>query len=321
MENLLVSIVIPVYNGSNYLAEAIDSALAQTYKNIEILVVNDGSKDDGATQKVALSYGNKIRYFSKENGGVSSALNLGIKEMKGDYFSWLSHDDMYSPDKIQKQINKIQEIKNTDKNDVIVLCSGYLVDQNKKRIPHNDKTISGEFNGLELFDEFLNGYSLNGLGFLIPKEVFNESGLFDENMRYLQDLDLWLRIMQNDKYCFVCLNELLVITRIHKNQVTNTSNELFDVDRKKLAQKHMELIKTRIGVYYDEMLKMYYLLFLQGNNKTGENLVKAEMHKRNIFTSKLKFKSIIYLIRRIIKLLFRKLYSLLFRVKKMRGKE
>ena len=73
MENILVSIVIPVYNGANYLSEAIDSALAQTYKNIEIIVVNDGSKDDGATEKVALSYGDKIRYFHKENGGVSSA--------------------------------------------------------------------------------------------------------------------------------------------------------------------------------------------------------------------------------------------------------
>ena len=74
----LISIVIPVYNGSNFLREAIDSALAQTYKNIEIIVVNDGSADDGETERIALSYGDKIRYFKKENGGVSSALNYGI---------------------------------------------------------------------------------------------------------------------------------------------------------------------------------------------------------------------------------------------------
>lgn len=82
----LVSIIIPVYNGSNYMREAIDSALAQTYSNIEIIVVNDGSNDDGETRNIALSYGDKIRYFEKENGGVSTALNLGIKNMGGIFF-------------------------------------------------------------------------------------------------------------------------------------------------------------------------------------------------------------------------------------------
>ncbi|MDD1681509.1 MAG: glycosyltransferase, partial [Methanoregula sp.] len=70
-----VSIIIPVYNGSNYLREAVDSALAQTYPNTEVIVVNDGSDDEGRTEAVAHSFGGRIRYFSKENGGVSSALN------------------------------------------------------------------------------------------------------------------------------------------------------------------------------------------------------------------------------------------------------
>ena len=81
--NPLVSIVIPVYNGANYVSEAIESALKQTYKNIEIIVVNDGSTDN--TEKIVKKYGDKIRYFYKENGGVASALNLGIKNMKGEY--------------------------------------------------------------------------------------------------------------------------------------------------------------------------------------------------------------------------------------------
>ena len=98
--NPKVSIVIPVYNGSNYLREAIDSTLAQTYRNIEVIVVNDGSDDEGKTKTIARMYGDKIRYFSKVNGGVSSALNVGIKEMTGEYFSWLSHDDIYMPEKV-----------------------------------------------------------------------------------------------------------------------------------------------------------------------------------------------------------------------------
>ena len=98
-----VSIVIPVYNGANYLREAIDSALEQTYRNTEVIVVNDGSTDGGETEDIAISYGDRIRYFTKENGGISTALNLGIQAMSGEYFSWLSHDDVYYPHKIEKQ--------------------------------------------------------------------------------------------------------------------------------------------------------------------------------------------------------------------------
>src|SRR4030065_1713637 len=97
--NLKVSIVIPVYNGSNYLRGAIDSALAQTYKNIEVIVVNDGSDDGGKTEAIANSYGDKIRYICKKNGGVSTQLNVGILAAGGEFISWLSNDDGYIPDK------------------------------------------------------------------------------------------------------------------------------------------------------------------------------------------------------------------------------
>ena len=82
--------------------------MGQTYNNIEIIVVNDGSTDEGKTEKIALSYG-QIRYYRKENGGVASALNYGIREMKGEYFSWLSHDDLYMPNKVEKQVQCLQE--------------------------------------------------------------------------------------------------------------------------------------------------------------------------------------------------------------------
>ena len=129
MNHPLVSIIIPVYNGSKYMCEAIESALSQTYDNIEILLINDGSADGGKTEEIALSYGNKIKYFYKENGGVSSALNFGIKNMKGEYFSWLSHDDSYEPKKIEKQILSLQ-----DKKKCVSICNTKTIDKNSNLI-------------------------------------------------------------------------------------------------------------------------------------------------------------------------------------------
>jgi glycosyltransferase involved in cell wall biosynthesis len=82
----LVSIIIPVFNGSLFMKEAIDSALNQTYANCEVIVVNDGSTDEGKTAHIARTYGTRIRYFEKPNGGCGSALNVGIANMRGAYF-------------------------------------------------------------------------------------------------------------------------------------------------------------------------------------------------------------------------------------------
>lgn len=246
------------------MAEAIDSALAQTYKNIEIVVVNDGSPDDGATEHVALSYGDKIHYIYKKNGGVSSALNTGIREMKGEYFSWLSHDDLYEPTKIEKQVTLIQ-----NENDII-LCSGFLVDEHRKPMTHHVKTLEGRLNNLEIFDAFIHDYALNGLGFLIPKHIFDEVGIFDESMRYLQDLDMWLRVFMHNKYTIVCQRDLLVVTRIHRGQQTNTISGVFDIDRRKLAVKHFDIIKQSSNISDKNTLyEMYYKLFVKGMNEPG----------------------------------------------------
>lgn len=199
-KNIFVSIIIPVYNGSNYLSEAIESALAQSYSHIEIIIVNDGSDDEGKTEAIARSFGDKIKYFYKKNGGVSSALNFGIAHMSGDYFSWLSHDDLYAPNKIERQVAAIE----TDRD--IILCSGLLMDAQKNIIRHKTKLLSGRYSGRELFQKTIDGYNLNGLGFLIPKTILDEVGGFNVNMKYIQDFDCWLRIMQlREDIRFICL--------------------------------------------------------------------------------------------------------------------
>ena len=129
----LVSIVIPVYNGSNYLSEAIESALSQTYENIEVIVVNDGSNDDGKTKKVAENYGKKIRYYEKKNGGVSSALNYAIKKASGEFISWVSHDDKILPKKIELQIEYLMKNNLLDSN-VVLYSDHNMINKNSEFI-------------------------------------------------------------------------------------------------------------------------------------------------------------------------------------------
>lgn len=219
-ENSKVSIIIPAYNAKKYLREAIDSALAQTYSNIEIIVINDGSKDRGQTEKIAKSYGDKIKYYYKENGGVSTALNYGISKMTGEYFSWLSHDDRYYPDKIEKQMKYLK--KNKLLNKKVILYSDYDLMDNHSRVfatsikDHQELVQKPEYC-------LLRG-SINGLSLLIPKEAFQECGTFDENLKCAQDYELWERMQK--KYRFVHQEEILVTTRLHREQQGNTSEKM-----------------------------------------------------------------------------------------------
>src|SRR5262245_32160994 len=104
----LVTIVIPVFNGADYLSVAIESALAQTWPAVEVLIVDDGSDDGGRTRAIADSYGGSVRVLSKLNGGVATALNAGLEAMRGAWFSWLSHDDVYHPKKVEIQMEALR---------------------------------------------------------------------------------------------------------------------------------------------------------------------------------------------------------------------
>lgn len=216
MNSPLVSIVIPVYNGANYLREAIESALAQTYNNIEIIVINDGSIDE--TESIALSFGTTIRYFKKNNGGVASALNLGISEMRGEYFSWLSHDDLYKPEKIEKQITFLfsQENKRS------LIFSGFdTIDKNSTFIKTHTINEYQQYNKFEM----ILYTRVHGCTLLIPKIAFDEAGYFDEALETVQDNHMWLRIAKSG-YEFIYLNEALIFNRIHNEQGSVTLKEI-----------------------------------------------------------------------------------------------
>lgn len=228
--NPLVSIVIPVYNGSNFLSQAIDAALSQTYKNLEIIVVNDGSSDNGATERVALSYGDKITYYSKPNGGVSSALNYGIMKMKGDYFSWLSHDDLYESQKVECEVQELARLR--DKENTIVCCADSLIDVNGKHIYHPSLKLEGMYSGEELFNIFFTKHLvINGCTLLIHKSIFSRFGNFS-SFKYIQDIECWIKFMLNG-VSFYYIKTPLVKMRVHGGQVTVRYPELFYVEKRK----------------------------------------------------------------------------------------
>jgi len=214
--NPLVSIVIPVYNGSNFLREAIDSALAQTYKNLEIIVVNDGSNDKGATEKIALSYGNKIRYFSKKNGGTSTALNLGIKKMRGEYFSWLSHDDLYYPQKISRAIEELSKLKNKD-TIIISDLDGMNEDYTRTYPTAGYQSHRDEYpkrNDFWLYPVIYN--KTHGCTHLFSKKIFETVGLFDETFLVAHDFEFYYRAFA--KFPHLYIDEVLITARESSNR-------------------------------------------------------------------------------------------------------
>jgi glycosyltransferase involved in cell wall biosynthesis len=205
-----VSIVIPVYNGSNYLAQAIESALSQTHKNLEVVVVNDGSSDGGATRRVAESFAGKIRYFEKPNGGVATALNFGIAEMTGDYFSWLSHDDLYLPDKIESQLKCLAKLARD--RDVIVYGNCAVFSQD----PALAQAVDVPDAGLRYFRYLLaTSSAIHGCTLLIPRAAFHDQQ-FDATKPTTQDYDLWFRLA--GEFDFVKLDKTLVLARQHPEQ-------------------------------------------------------------------------------------------------------
>lgn len=226
-----VSIVIPAYNASNYLDVAIESALNQTYSNYEIIVVNDGSNDAGATRDVAKKYGDKIRYFEKPNGGSSSALNFGIKNMTGEWFSWLSHDDVYYPNKLEEEIRYLNtfDIDYLDKESVgnhIIFASADIIDSkgtiikkaSNKLLEKTSKKINHPESGLRLIsDPTQDGF--HGCTCLIHKTAFDRQGLFDEKLKLLNDMDLWFRFYSNN-YQVHYIPKALVQGRVHATQVS-----------------------------------------------------------------------------------------------------
>ena len=280
-----VTIIIPVYNGSNFLSQAIDCAINQTYKNIEILVINDGSTDNGKSENIALSYGDAIKYFHKPNGGVSSVLNFALEKMTGEWFSWLSHDDLYYPEKIEKQIAFLNSLPNgTDLKKTVVHTATESIDKDGNVIKTPSyRDIKVKEQTLETVIGNVYNYRLSGCSFLLPHYCYGDVGGFREDIRTVSDVEYWYRLLFAG-YQFYCMTDsILVKNRSHGKQVGKTKVSLFENELEELYINIADtLVQSDLNVSNIDMERFYLGLVKRGIKKAAEH-TKENYLKGNIF--------------------------------------
>lgn len=170
MKNYKISIIIPVYNGEKYIKECLDSIINQTYVNFEIIIVDDGSNDN--TLNIIHEYNNeKVKVFSKENGGVSSARNFAIKHVSGDYIMFVDSDDYLTNN------NSLSELVNNLEGYDVINFGNNIVDNNKITLQSLNINEDSFINGSSYFNYVLkdgNGFSFYFWRYLFKKELFDD---------------------------------------------------------------------------------------------------------------------------------------------------
>jgi len=200
---LLVSVIIPCYNGERFLSEAIDSALYQTRHEIEVIVVDDGSTSMGPRDLVA-GYGNAVRYIRQENKGLSSARNTGIKAANGDVVAFLDDDDVWLPDKIERQIALYDKLRSGG-HDVGLISTAFIyTDERLNELSRFSKPFAGYVFEHLIYTDIVGLPS----SVIVPREVFVKVGGFNQELIASEDYDLWLRIAA--RYEIYSLDKYLV---------------------------------------------------------------------------------------------------------------
>ena len=202
-----VSIILPTYNRAHIIEKAIQSVLNQTYQDFEIIIIDDGSKDD--TKKIIRGFqekDNRIKYIRfEENKGAAAARNAGIKMSKGEYITFQDSDDEWVIDKLEKQMKIIE----TSSENIVVYCGFWRIDGDEKTYIPDIKISNREGN---IHKELLKRNFIGTPSILLLKKNLEKIGMFDENLSRLQDWDLVIRLSRY--YNFILIDELLYISHI-----------------------------------------------------------------------------------------------------------
>jgi len=256
----LVSIIIPTYNRALFLKRAIDSVYSQSFRDFEVIVVDDGSTDE--TVKLAGKYDSRLRYMYISHSGVSKARNTGITNAKGKWISLLDSDDYWLSKKLEKQVdylkkNKIYTVCHTDE---IWIRNGKRINQGKRH-----KKYEGWF-----FYPSLELCLISPSSIMIHRDILSEVGLFDESMPWVEDYDLWLRI--TSKFPIGYIDEKLVVkTGGHDDQL---SKKIDGIERYRiLALEKLIKSKTLSPSFLEKAIEVYLKkcnIYISGCLKRGK---------------------------------------------------
>jgi glycosyltransferase involved in cell wall biosynthesis len=206
-----VSVCIPTYNRKDYLKETLQSVFSQTYKNYEIIVVDDGSTD--GTEEMIKQLGHNVRYHWQENAGDAAARNKLIELAVGKYISFLDSDDLLTPDAIERLT-----IVSQQETEPVIVYGPYLrIDQNGNVIGKSKRKLYSGFVTKYLFQDVL----IHSCGSMFPKAVLKEAGGFDTSLPVCSDYDLWLRLSL--KYRFIALPQPTFKRRRHPGNISGRS--------------------------------------------------------------------------------------------------
>jgi len=240
----LVSIIIPTFNYGCYISNAINSALQQTYANIEVIVVDDGSTDE--TQVVLAKYEGKIRSIRQDNQGASAARNRGIREANGEYIAFLDADDRYRPDNIARKLSYLQqhpEFRWCYSNCVWVDASG---GEGVRGDQIDSMLLSLRAEG-DVFLKALSGYLLGTNLFLFHRDVLQTVGGFDESLEVLEDYDVYLRAAHD--YPIGYVDDVLVEIYSHEGSLGSSGG------KKRGYMSRWRLNRKLTGLYPDAICK------------------------------------------------------------------
>ena len=238
----MVSVIIPNYNYESYLNETINSVYSQSYKKIECIVVDDGSTDNSLTtlEKLKKNKFPDLIVVKKENGGLSSARNAGIKIASGDYIAFLDADDLWTTHKIEKQITYLEN------NNLDIVYSNFTFLKDNKLKHHNQKF---KFSDLEIYD-FISGNPIAGSS----SSIINRVGLFDCNLRSMEDLDYWFRCQILD-YKFGGIQDFDVTLRLHSSSMITNHLKMLHYNVILLEKQIETLKKENINLNYKKLRK------------------------------------------------------------------